>query len=249
MDIEINDFCELIGNLLNKEWLSSDTKPNKLTLSCIYALNIFGEADLIYWKTALCLVNLLKSSEHLNINKTENSPTEESIRKLLISIYCILASNTTIYSLPSMLDQTWKDGKIVPHIIFGESLANLLSITLIAESHKFLLTIDTPYNKNKLINVLNKQLREFRMNSQVITNFNNIKKEMLHKDFKKFKVNLLINTINAVLFLFGYRIEELSKLDTIKENLANTLLSNKIIDNRVISDNIIKSGLITKTTD
>ena len=252
MDIQIGTFCEIIGNKLNREWcntneLNKPNKPNKLTLSCLYALNIFNEEDLVYWRTAHILDNLInKMVNPFSDNVITPKLESDTISTLMSAIYCILASNQTIYGLPSMLDLRWRNGKITPHILFGEALANLVAITLIAESHKLLLTVETKFNKNKLINLFNSQLSEFRGKSEVIKNFTSIDRGMLAKDYQESNVILLINTINAILYLYGVPVDLLTKHKEMLKHIAREISNKPTIDNHEIEEIISNTNLISK---
>ena len=250
MKTEAEIFYETIGTCLVEKWGLSST--NKLSLTCLYCLNIFSDNDLIYWKIAKLVNDLIKKVKYSkardkdkdkeSINNYKNNLNNENLTKLLVAIYCILASNQTIYGLPSMLDLKWKNGKISPHILFGEALSNLASITLVAEAHKILLELDTSISKIKLIAVLNKQIIDFRTNSDLIKQFGKSTKTMINTDYKIFQNVLLINMIMSILILNGYEINKVTKL---KENITRIVkVIVKLLDEINISS--ITDSMINK---
>ncbi len=233
MDTEI--FYQTIGNTLSTEW--GESSSNKLSLTCLYSLNIFSNNDFIYWNTAQVLKNILQE------RATGHSISETNFHKFISAIYCILASNQTVYSLPSMLNLKWRNGKITPHILFGESLSNLAAISLLSESHRLLLGINETNNKIELIKVFNKEIIEFRNKSQAIKHFGDISKEILEADYVTFRHTLLINTIVSLLVLYNYPSPDRKEISLV----VDKLLAHPTIPDNGLVENILKNSSFLKS--
>lgn len=234
MKSDIEQLYEKIGECLKDKW--GDDTTNKLSLTCLYSLNIFSNEDIIYWKTAILVDKMINSiydkglsiNNHINnINNISdiNDINDMSFTKVITAIYCILASNQTIYNLPSMLNLNLYHGKITTHILFGDALANLSSITLVAESYKLLLELDTPINKCELIGVLNEQTSNFRATSKLINKFPKSTKELIKNDYQSFQITLLENTIITILILRSYSIDNILAAKKTIRQIAKELMS------------------------
>ena len=221
--MEIDKFYENIGEIILEQWGDS---RNKLSLCCLYSLNIFGKNDLVYWKTIIVINNILNNK----VSDSNVSLSEKDLLKFITAIYCILASNQCIYNLPAMLNVRWMDGKITPHILFGESLANLSSITILAESYKLLMNINCKTNNSNILKLFNKEIETFRNNSKLIVNFGNTTTNMIKEDFNCFKLTLLVNTINSLFLLYNYDIDFLTEKREIIFKLSKFIIDVNDID-------------------
>lgn len=222
MKSEIEYLYEVVGICLKDKW--GDSTSNKLSLTCLYSLNIFSDEDLIYWKTAKLVNKLATIATKANDNKITTLISENCMTKLISAIYCILASNQTIYNLPSMLNLSMKHGKITTHILFGDALANLSAIALVAESYKLLLELETTINKSELITVLNNQISDFRIKSNLINLFPNSNNDLLETDYLSFQKILLENTIISILLLRSYPNKNILDVKPVITTIVNSIL-------------------------
>ena len=235
MDIEL--FHETIGNTLSNIW-DSKNNTNKLSLTCLYSINIFSNDDLIFWRAIVNLEDIFQKRTDPKYHLSK-----ECHNKLVCAIYCMLASYQTIYSLPSMLDLKWKNGKISTHIIFGEALANLSSITLLAEANKLLLSIKTS-NSMDILKMVNQQISDFRNNSSLLKHFGNPTKQLLHDDFTSFRKILLNNTISSMLLIYNCKYKEIVDHQVSIDQLVDDLLVVSNISNNEVFTTISKSSFL-----
>ena len=237
MDIDL--FHETIGDTLTNIWGIKNNSSNKLSLTCLYSINIFSNDDLIFWKTIINLEKMLEKNIEIKYHLSKGCRN-----KLICSIYCILASYQTIYSLPSMLNLKWKNGKIATHIIFGEALANLSAITLLAEANNLLLAIKTSDNNTNILKMVNLQISEFRTNSSLLKHFGKPTKELLQEDFIIFRKILLVNTISSLLLIYNCKYTKLIDNKVSIETLVDELLEIPNISHTEIFTKISNSNFL-----
>jgi hypothetical protein len=152
------------------------TSKNKLLSAILYSRNIF-------WQDDLCLI-----MTHFN-KYIEFIKSNENAFNLLISLIFNYIAMNIIYSLPHLLNKPNKHSYCSVHILFGESIAQLVAFCLVTESSSILNQI---FKENK--NVLNKidmnvsEKDEFLLNSKEI----DMNKELIQKDYNA----KLTNTID-----------------------------------------------------
>ena len=224
--MEIDSLHKMMGETLIKIWNVND--QDKLSVACLYTLNLLNRDDLIYWETGLIL------HEILEVRKGNNIPRHQ-IDLVMIAIYCLLASNQTIYHLPSMLNQRFIYGKIATHLVFGESLANLAAISLVAESYKLLLHVNSNINNSNLLKVVNSEISEFRHTSQLVKKFGQPNQALLADDFKQFRSVLLANTIKCILVIYGDSYENVVSQNEKIRQIVDRLMASRYSQDKIRS--------------
>lgn len=151
------------------------SSKNKLLSAILYSRNIFWNED--FW---FIITNFNKYIELIKSN--------ENAFNLLISLILNYIAIDIIYSLPHLLNRPNKNSCCSVHILFGESIAQLVAFCLVTESSNILNQI-LKKNKNVLdkININVSEKDEFILNTNEI----DINKELINKDY-----NTKITNIN-----------------------------------------------------
>ena len=144
------------------------SSKNKLLSAILYSRNIFCQNDLF--------VVITHFNKYIELIKSN-----ENAFNLLISLIFNYIAIDIIYSLPHLLNRPNKNSCCSVHILFGESIAQLVAFCLVTESSNILNQI-LKENKNVLnkINMNVSEKDEFLLNSNEI----DINKELIKKDYK-----------------------------------------------------------------
>ena len=108
----------LIDNIVKKYG------KTRLTTAIVYEIENQTEVD----KKIIDLVRNVEQFINTKYNVSYNLTT------LINSLLCIYHSNTTINNLPSMTDSILNGSKPNLHIVFGETISQLVSVSLLTES-------------------------------------------------------------------------------------------------------------------
>jgi len=164
----------------------SGQTPHKLALASLYALQIFGSSDISYAEEMMRIL--------------PQSPDHEA-EQLIVAIYCILASYQTIYDMPHMLHRRFRNSKICTHVLFGDALSYLVSLTLLSEAHRILLLIPSTKHRLEILELLDTELYYFQETCQVLQQFDTVPREALVQDYTRFQEVLLRNSVQSMKLL------------------------------------------------
>ena len=164
---------------------------NKLALACVYSLQTFSERDSIYIRVIRTLADMYGYSG-------------DDLDYLIVAAYCVLASYQTIYDMPHMRRRRFRDHKICTHVIFGEALAYLTSLTLLSEAQRIFSGISSKEATIQLLEMMHTDMHEFQRTSQVVATFHEIPNTALEQDYTNIQRMLLANVIKSVVILCGY---------------------------------------------
>ena len=165
---------------------------NLLFMACHQVISTFNQEELIYGNIA-SLIGTRCGDKVIN----------KYIDAFVASFYCIIASHRVIYSLPSMMNQNLVLGSVSCHRLFGESIAQLVSVILIGEAYNILNQIGETDIRHNLLKYLNKELHHFRQKSIVIQKINTLDKDTIKQDYSELKKRLLHTIINGSLLICG----------------------------------------------
>jgi hypothetical protein len=144
------------------------SSKNKLLSAILYSRNIFCQNDLF--------VVITHFNKYIELIKSN-----ENAFNLLISLIFNYIAIDIIYSLPHLLNRPNKNSGCSVHILFGESIAQLVAFCLVTESSNILNQILK--ENNNVLNKINMNVSEkdeFILNSNEI----DINKELIKKDYK-----------------------------------------------------------------
>lgn len=152
------------------------TSKNKLLSAILYSRNIF-------WRGDLCII-MTHFNKYIEVIKSN-----ENAFNLLISLIFNYIAMNIIYSLPHLLNKPNKNSCCSVHILFGESITQLVAFCLVTESSSILNQIFK--KKNNILNKIDMNVSEkdeFLLNSKEI----DVNKELIQKDYN----TKLTNTID-----------------------------------------------------
>ena len=124
---------------LTNHFINLSTKNNYIINAIVYSLNDLNEIE------NKIINNVLKIQTYLN-DITNNSYNLEYISKAIIFLY---NSYRIITNLPHMLDKIKDKKKPCVHIIYGEMVTQLSSVTLFSEAINILNNLDYTIDKNR----------------------------------------------------------------------------------------------------
>ena len=168
-------YCKIVENYATY-FLKYETSKNKLLSGILYGINVFSEKDLNH------IMEQLQDYKDM-------IDSQDIAFELLMSLVLNYIAINMIYSLPHLINKPNQNSCCSTHIIFGESISQLVAFCLATESSNILNSV---FKKNKtLLNKINYNISE---NDEVILNSieNNIKKETIIKDYTT-KLQSLIN--------------------------------------------------------
>jgi hypothetical protein len=168
---------DLIDNITNRYG------KNKLTMAISYDLNNLSQVD----KNIIDLVKNIEKSINTNYN------INYQLNYLIYSLIYIHHSNKIIYNLPHMKNNIKEDDKPSLHIVFGETLSQLVAISLFTES---LYCINKLCEINKLTIKTRNNIMELYMKNTL--DYNDIldNKELLNTKFSDSIKSLYIKTLD-----------------------------------------------------
>lgn len=179
---------------------------NKLALSCVYSLQTFSIQDSIYIRVIRTLSDMYGCSG-------------TDLDCLVVATYCVLASYQTIYDMPHMRNRRFRDHKICTHVIFGEALSYLTSLTLLSEAQRIFSRISSKKATIQLLEMMHTDMHEFQQTSQVVATFEDIPNIALENDYMNIQGMLLANVIKSVSILGGHP----SPKDEVLEQVCHAL--------------------------
>ena len=174
---------DLIDNITNKYG------KNKLTMAISYDLNNLSQVD-------KNIIDLVKNIEQ-SINTEYNINYE--LNYLIYSLIYIHHSNKIIYNLPHMNNNIKEDGKTSLHVVFGETLSQLVAISLVTES---LYCINKLCEINNLTIKTRNNIMELYMKNTL--DYNDIldNKELLNTKFTSSIKLLYIKTLDISTYIY-----------------------------------------------
>ena len=199
----------ILNNLIDKSGFNS-----KLALSCLYILNMLSETDVFFYDIGLYINNLFNDKS-----------TIKDFNILICALYTILLSYYSIYDLPCMLNKNISNKKISPHIVFGEALIQLSTLTLITETQNTLMNLSNLRRLDILI-IINNNINNYIIRSDSTSNFIDIKKEHVQTDITQFKKTVFTIMIKSILLLNNISYEKIELYDDNIEAMLCNILSN-----------------------
>ncbi len=182
-------------------------KSNPLVTASLYSFQLLSYMEQKTWDIALALMNDL------------NTSIQQPLYCTLVSLFCLYTASHVVYHMPSLLDKNMCNGKPTLHVVFGENVAQLVSISLVAEAFQNLSQL--PQNSDQansyLSGLLDSIYREYdtlQTESQVFKNLEHLQASDIANDYQRLKTKLLISAVSAVLLLVGHQqhsIDQVSK--------------------------------------
>jgi len=155
------------------------TSKNQLLSAILYSINLLSNKD-----TTIILKHF---DEFENFEKLINT-NKEAFQLFMSFILNYIAINI-IYNLPNMINKPNQNSCCSVHILFGESIAQLVAFCLVTESSNILNNIMKNHK-----HLLNKMQINVCENDEIILNSTELKvsKQTIIKDYNK-KIELIIN--------------------------------------------------------
>ena len=117
-DILNQKYCTLI-----KIHLTNKKKNNKITEAIAYQLNSLSEVEM----KIISIINYIQITLNNEFNKNCD------LSNIILGLIYLYNSKIIIYNLPSMLDKVNYNNKPCVHVLFGETVSQLTSVSLVTE--------------------------------------------------------------------------------------------------------------------
>uniref|UniRef100_A0A6C0EKZ0 Uncharacterized protein n=1 Tax=viral metagenome TaxID=1070528 RepID=A0A6C0EKZ0_9ZZZZ len=162
----------------------------RLTTAIVYEIENQTEVD----KKIIDLVSNVEQFINTKYNVSYNLTT------LINSLLCIYHSNTTINNLPSMTDSILNGSKPNLHIVFGETISQLVSVSLLTESLFYIneLIINNKVNVETRIKMMDVYINYTPQLDNVLEN-----KELLKLTIDKNINVLLMKALDLSIMVYG----------------------------------------------
>lgn len=160
---------------------------NKITEAIIYQLNNLSEED----NKIISIVNFLQNKFNKECNK------DYDLTNIILSLIYLYNSKIIIYNLPHMGNKINYNNRPSLHILFGETVVQLTSVSLITECFKLInKELDNEIKYNNI-----KRLYDIKIDEDIIIsiNKNDSIKENLEKLLIISKKEIFISGINLCL--------------------------------------------------
>ena len=174
----------LIDNIVKKYG------KTRLTTAIVYEIENQTEVD----KKIIDLVRNVEQFINTKYNVSYNLTT------LINSLICIYHSNTAINNLPSMTDSILNGSKPNLHIVFGETISQLVSVSLLTESLFYIneLIINNKVNVETRIKLMDVYINYTPQLDNVLEN-----KELLKLTIDKNINILLMKALDLSIMVYG----------------------------------------------
>ena len=177
------DHLQFINNVLFKDFDFRQKQTNQLMIGLSYSFRITMDEHFIIWKI----------SEYILTKSTNNKEILIIYRKLMIYLYCCIASYDINFSL--LQNNINKFNKF--HLFFGKNISQLCSIILISKGLDIVNDTFNDYKKKiQIISLFEKELEDIRKNN-LLLQLETINSKLIKKEYKKghfifFRLSILI---------------------------------------------------------
>jgi len=199
-DILNQKYCTLINiHLKNKK------KNNKITEAIAYQLNNLSNVEI----KIISIINSIQLTLNNELNK------DCDLSNIILGLIYLYNSKIIIYNLPSMLNKVNYNNRPCVHVLFGETVSQLTSVSLVTECFELIGSeIDEGIKYNNILT-----LCDININEDIIICINNNDniKENLEK-LLKLSIKELYNKAIDICLNY-YNINDSSKKDEIKKHI------------------------------
>lgn len=177
--------------------LFTNKPTNPLITASLYSFQLLTHREQQIWMLATALMDDLDPSCRPILHDT------------LTAVYCLYTATNVIYQMPSMLNKPICNGKPSLHLVFGENVAQLVSVSLVAEAFQLISQLQGKSTTNqqyigRLMKHLHQEHEELQVNSAVFQNLENIQKSHILSDYTNLQTKLLASAISSVLIICGH---------------------------------------------
>jgi len=137
-------------------------------------------------------LNLIKIIQYVEIFLNEKYKTNIKLDKLIYTFSCLYHSNKIIYDLPHVMNKVNYNTKPCLHIIYGETISELVSLSLYTECLEYMNNLYLENNVSKTIR--NNSIKLFFDKLiNINLDFKNIKLEKFHRDLYLLAIDVSVN--------------------------------------------------------
>ena len=180
------------------------SKTNPLVTASCYAFQLLTSRDFYIWHLVVALVKDLDATK-----------TNELVY-ILVAWYCTYVSTNTIYNMPMLCNKPMVNGKPTVHTLFGENVAQLVSISLMAEGYRVVSELSKLTNNRSNVSLLMKvayhEYYKVQQKSQIITSLESLTPEIIQADYALIQSKLYLSLLSTTFGLLGWEDDKVERL-------------------------------------
>lgn len=204
----------------------NQSPKNPLVVASLYSFQLISPKDLHIWRLSYALMN--------DLDRSIKSP----LHLTLVALYCMYNSTNIIYNLPSLLNRPVVNRKPSLHIMFGEDVAQLVSISLMAEAFSNLSLLQKSLKTNnyisKIMDIIYQEYNSLHQDSQILLNLEHINRDNIQYDYNQLSNKLFIRSLESVFILLGYNDEKLCSIRNDLEQMREFMVNRSPIPDEIL---------------
>jgi hypothetical protein len=201
-------------------------RDNPLVTASLYSFQLLSQTDSNIWKLAYALMSDIDPS------------IEPDLHLTLVILYCIYNSTNIIYNLPSMLNKPIVNGKPSLHIVFGENVSQLVSVSLIAEAFCNLSKLQHNASNNtyldEFMKLIYQEYDSLQQDSQILAQLDDIQRDNITHDYNLLRKQLFVRMLESVFILAGWKEEQLLDVKKYLEQMWIFISNHLTIPNHLL---------------